>query len=248
MIARPAGTATYHVGTSGWVYGDWRGRFYPQGLPQARWLSFYAQHFDTVELNAPFYRLPTEAAVARWRDLAPPGFRYAVKASRLITHLRRLRDCAEPLALFLDRVRPLGAALGPLLVQLPPSLARDDDLLVGFLDLLPSGLAATVEFRHPSWYCEAVYALLRAHGVALCVHDWRAQPCPDIVTAPLAYYRFHGPSGRYYGAYGVEGLRPWAERLRAAAATAREVYAYFNNDVGGAALEDARTLRELLAA
>lgn len=236
----------YWIGTSGWVYGDWRGRFYPPKLPQARWLEFYAAQFATVELNAPFYRLPTEAAITRWRSLAPPGFRYAVKASRFITHIRRLRDCAEPLTVFLERVCPLGPTLGPLLFQLPPGLQRDDDLLGAFLGLLPAGLAAAVEFRHRSWLCEPVYALLRARGVAFCVHDWRNVDFPEVVTAPLAYYRFHGTSGWYYGAYGEERLRAWAGRIGVVADAVGDVYAYFNNDVGGAALDDARTLRGLL--
>lgn len=242
------GATTFWIGTSGWVYRDWRGRFYPETLPQRAWFGFYAQHFATVELNAPFYHLPSATTIDRWRTQAPPGFRYAVKVSRLITHLRRLHDAAEPLATFLERVRPLGPTLGPLLFQLPPSLRRDDDLLGSFLDLLPRDLVAAFEFRHASWFDGAVYALLRQRGVAFCVHDWRGMDCPNVVTAAVAYYRFHGPTGGYYGRYGEDGLRPWAERIGTAAREVRDLYAYFNNDVGGAALDDATTLRHLLSA
>ncbi|MBI4499109.1 MAG: DUF72 domain-containing protein [Chloroflexi bacterium] len=236
------------VGTSGWVYQHWRGRFYPADLPQGRWLEFYARHFATVEVNAPFYRLPSAAAVVAWRERVPPGFRYAVKASRLITHLKRLKDCADPLAVFLDRARLLGPKLGPVLYQLPSDLPQDTALLAEFLDLLPHDLQHTIEFRHASWFAEAVYDLLRAHNVALCIHDWQGMACPLAVTATFAYFRFHGPTGYYTGQYGEDALRGWAQRIREAVAGLEDVYAYFNNDAQAWAVEDARTLRRLLGA
>jgi uncharacterized protein YecE (DUF72 family) len=246
-ISQRAAT-TLWIGTSGWVYRDWRGRFYPEKLPQRRWFAFYAERFPTVELNAPFYGLPSAATVERWRTEAPRGFRYAVKASRLITHVRRLRDAADPLATFIARVRPLGPTLGPLLFQLPPSLRRADALLAAFCALLPRDLAAAFEFRHPSWFDEAVYALLRERGVAFCVHDWHGMACPHVATASVAYYRFHGPTGGYHGRYGADGLRPWAARIAEMVGSVRDVYVYFNNDIGGAALDDAALLRQLLSA
>ncbi|MHB1132353.1 MAG: DUF72 domain-containing protein [Chloroflexota bacterium] len=243
-----AGGARWWVGTSGWIYQHWRGRFYPEGLAQSRWLHHYAGAFDTVELNASFYRLQSERAFQRWRDESPPDFVYAVKASRFITHYRRLAESDAPLALFLERARLLGAKLGPILFQLPPDLRRDDALLAGFLALLPADLRYAVEFRHASWYEPAVYDLLAAREVAFCIHDFAPVESPLVATAPFLYARFHGRRGRYFGEYGAEWLGSWTAQTKDLSAGRREVFVYFNNDAEAQAVRDALALRALLSA
>lgn len=237
---------SYFVGTSGWSYPHWRGPFYPPGLPQKAWLGFYAQHLSTVELNSPFYRLPMEKAFATWRDSTPEGFLFSVKVSRFITHLKKLRDCQEALETFIARARLLEGKLGPLLYQLPPSLHRNDPLLEEFLALLSPDLTHVFEFRHSSWFCEEVFALLKKFGVSFCIMDLRGLPCPVVATGPAVYVRFHGPSGRYTGCYSEEDLAEWAEKIREVSALAQAVYAYFNNDIDGFAVGNATRLRELL--
>lgn len=235
---------SYWVGTSGFNYRHWRERFYPKGLATARWLVYYAAQLPTVELNVTFYRLPTERAFAHWHDETPPDFRFAVKASRLITHLKRLKGVDEALDSFLARARLLGDKLGPILYQLPPGLQRNDELLEGFLRLLPPDLEHAFEFRHRSWFEPAVFDLLRRYGVAFCVMDWVGLPCPVVATARFAYVRFHGTAGRYWGAYSDDMLRRWAEQI--AALGVATVYAYFNNDFNADAVFNAKTLMRLL--
>jgi uncharacterized protein YecE (DUF72 family) len=227
------------IGTSGWVYRDWRGAFYPERLPARRWFEHYARRFCTAEINASFYRLPTEAAVAAWAEAAPPGFVFAWKASRFITHAKKLKDVGDSLALVFGRMAPLGPAFGPVLFQLPPQLRLDRERLAEFLGRLPPGRRCTVEFRHPSWYDPAVLDLLRDHDVALCVSDHAAAPSPWEVTASFAYVRGHGPSGRYHGSYPDKTLEAWAERLRTLTGDA---YVYFDNDIKCAAPTDAARL------
>jgi len=233
--------ATILIGTSGFSYGHWRGVFYPPGVPRTRWLDYYAERFPTVELNVTFYRLPSEKAVLSWRRRAPEGFIYAAKLSRLITHLRRLHDADNELALFLSRVRLLGEHLGPILIQLPPNLKRDVELLDAFLAKCDPSLRWAVEFRDPSWFTDAVYAVLHRHGAALCIHDYLPNH-PLRVTAPFVYLRFHGIDHLYSGDYPDDVLRVWADRLRNWAAHGLDGYAYFNNDVEGYAIKNARTL------
>lgn len=234
------------VGTSGWSYAHWRGRFYPPGLGQGRWLAYYAGFFSTVELNGSFYRLPSEISLRRWYEETPPGFLFAVKASRLITHYRRLVGVEEALAQFVGRAALLGDKLGPILCQLPPGLRRDDELLGRFLAALPPGWRYAVEFRDASWYAEPVYDLLATWGVAFCTHDYPRLESPLVVTAPFAYLRFHGASGRYVGEYGAGGLAPWVEAIKNLSDGGRDVFAYFNNDAEAQAVRDALALRAAL--
>ncbi len=235
------------IGCSGWAYRDWRPLLYPPGLAQRDWLGTYARAFDTVEVNTSFYRLVPEGAAERWAQVTPPGFLFAVKGSRYLTHVRRLRAGEEGLARFGARIAPLAAAgkLGPLLWQLPPDFARDDDRLAGFLALLPPGRHA-LEVRHPSWWADGVLELLRAHGVALVLAD-RAGPLFDALvrTAPWSFVRLHAGAEGGDGAYGPGELRAWAARLRELAADG-PVFAYLNNDWRGHAVRDARALRRLL--
>ncbi|MCK4698063.1 MAG: DUF72 domain-containing protein, partial [Dehalococcoidia bacterium] len=190
--------AKYYIGTSGWVYRHWRGVFYPPKLPQSKWLEFYTGHFSTVELNNSFYRLPSEQAFSNWRATSPEGFRYAVKVSRFITHIKRLKDVAEPIETFLQRARHLNEKLGPLLYQLPPNMHRNDERLESFLQLLPKGLRHVIEFRHQSWLDEEVFDILRRHNIGFCVFDMPGLPCPLLTTADFAYIRFHGSTGLYF--------------------------------------------------
>lgn len=231
------------VGTSGFSYADWRGRFYPPGLPQRRWLAFYARVFRTVELNATFYRLPSVQAAARWRDATPEGFVFGAKGSRYLTHMKRLGDAGAGVRRFLERVDPLRPKLAVLLWQLPPQMDRADPArLEAFLRRLPRDLRHAFEFRSAAWYSEAICDLLDAHGAAFCEHDL-VDARPPRITGGFRYLRFHGATGRYAGRYGRSALAPVARRLREAGTDA---FVYFNNDVGGHAIEDALDLLELL--
>lgn len=238
--------AQYFIGTSGWVYPHWRGVFYPDKLLQSQWLLYYAEHFPTVELNSSFYRLPSEQAFDGWRDKPPEGFRYSVKASRFITHIKKLKDVAEPVETFLTRARRLGDKLGPVLYQLPPSLKRDDNKLESLLSLLPQGLRHVIEFRHESWLDDDVYRLLRQYNAALCAFDMPDLSCPLLATTDFAYIRFHGSSELYSGCYSDEELDDWSERISELAKKTDEVYIYFNNDIEGFAIENAKTLAHKL--
>ena len=236
------------VGCSGWHYEHWRGRFYPPLLPKSRWLSYYATRFHTVELNSTFYRLPTESAVANWANQAVPGFLFAVKGSRYVTHILRLRDSAASVGNFCDRMGGLATHLGPVLWQLPPSMRRDDTLLQDFLAVLPSHLAHTVEFRHPSWWTDSVYEMLHRHGVAFCLYNMEATSTPIISTADFTYIRFHGTGSRYEGKYEDASLEEWASVLQGLHGSVKQVFAYFNNDASAYAVENAERLRTLLGA
>jgi len=233
------------IGCSGWSYEHWRGRLYPAHGSTGNWLERYAEHFETVEVNATFYRLPTRAAVARWASTTPEGFCFAVKASRYLTHVRRLRDLPDGIRRLEQRIEPLIASgkLGPTLWQLPATFRRDDDRLAAALSTLPPGRHA-FEFRHDSWFAEETYALLREHDVALVVAD-RApgEPTPWAATASWSYLRFHR-GRRQNGGYTPKELRAWADRIAAAPG---DVYAYFNNDWEGLAVNDALALASLLA-
>lgn len=237
----------YHIGTSGWAYPHWRGAFYPQELPQGRWLNFYAQHLATVELNNTFYHLPPEQALERWRESTPPNFLFSVKVSRLITHLKKLAGVEEPLENFLRRARLLREKLGPLLYQLPPGLHRNDELLKAFLTLLPRDLQHVFEFRHESWLDEGVLALLAQHNASFCVFDMPRRRCPVVATADFSYVRFHGTERLYGGCYSTEELTQWARVITQLGEGRRAVYAYFNNDIGGNAVRNALELRGLLS-
>jgi uncharacterized protein YecE (DUF72 family) len=236
-----------YIGTSGWVYHHWRGIFYPEGLAQAKWLEFYNQHFTTVELNNSFYHLPSEKAFAAWRERSPEDFVYAVKVSRLITHLKKLRNVEGALENFLSRAKILGGKLGPLLYQLPPNMPRNDRVLEAFLQLLPPGLSHVFEFRHESWFDEEVFALLKEHNIGFCVYDMPDFTTPVVATADFAYIRFHG-SGELYGScYSDAELEVWPKRIAELGRGLTAVYIYFNNDAEAFAVSNAKTLAELLA-
>jgi uncharacterized protein YecE (DUF72 family) len=235
-----------HVGCSGWEYKHWRGDFYPADLPRTRWFERYAAVFDTVEINNTFYRLPEETTFAAWSARAPNGFIYAVKASRFLTHMKKLKDPEEPLERLFSRMRPLGRHLGPVLYQLPPGWKLDRERLEHFLQALPRGVRHVMEFRDPTWYADDVLRMLERYRVALCLHDMRGSATGRERVGPFVYVRFHGATGHYGGGYSDERLRDWAAWLHAQRAGGAAVYAYFNNDVGGHAPRDAVTLRRFL--
>jgi len=239
-------SANYYIGTSGWYYDHWRGRFYPEKLEKSKWLEFYSNYFTTVEQNSSFYRLPQEATFASWRDSSPEGFLFAVKVSRFITHIKRLKGCQEPLDTFIGRAKILAPKLGPLLYQLPPSVHRSDEVLMAFLDILPNGLKHVFEFRHESWLDEEVFAVLRKYNAGFCVFDMPRLSCPLVATADFAYIRFHGSLSLYSSAYTDDELAGWAERIRRLASGLKEVYVYFNNDTEAFAIANAMTLRNYL--
>ena len=230
------------IGTSGWHYESWRGPFYPEGLKTKDFLSYYITRYDTTELNNPFYRTPTEAAVQAWRDATPEGFLFAWKLSRFITHMKRLKDVAESVPFALGPARRLGPKLGPVLVQLPPALKADRDRLAAFLGLLPRDLRFAFEFRHKSWYEPPILDLLRDHDASLCLSDHAAAPAPWEATASFVYVRGHGPEGRYAGNYTDETLGQWSAAIARWRREGRDVYAYFDNDIKSAAPADADRL------
>ncbi len=236
------GLVTIYTGTSGWHYSHWEGRFYPSGLPRARWLDFYARHFTTVELNNSFYRLPSEKAFVSWKETSPPGFVYAVKVSRFITHIKRLRNAQEALDNFLARAQLLQGKLGPLLYQLPPQMPRNEPVLEAFLSLLPPGLHHAFEFRHASWLDDKVFQLLRRYNAGFCIFDMPQFPCPVVVTADFAYFRFHGSTSLYSSCYSDAELEEWARKIAALSQNLTSVYIYFNNDAEAFAIQNAQDL------
>jgi len=234
------------VGTSGWQYRDWRGVLYPPGLPQRRWLEHYATRYVTVESNAAFYRLPSYDTFASWRDRTPPGFVMAVKASRYLTHIRRLRDPEEPVQRLMSHAAGLGGRLGPILLQLPPTLRADADMLDACLACFPPGTRVAVEPRHPSWWTDEIRAVLERRGAALCWADRRSRPVTPLWrTADWGYVRFHEGRATPRPRYGRTALARWAERVDQTWPDEADVFAYFNNDLGGAAIHDADAFKRV---
>ena len=239
---------TILTGTSGWQYASWRDRFYPPKFPQRRWLEHYVQQFATVEINSTFYNLPSEQTVQRWADAAPPEFHFVVKASRYLTHIRRLRDPEAPVQLLLERCRPMGTRLSCVLLQLPPNFPAQPELLERTLAAFPQHLRIAVEFRDRSWFSEAVRSMLHEHNAALCIADRRgAQREPAWHTASWAYIRFHEGDGDPYPCYSRSTLRGWAERLGSLSPGADPVYVFFNNDPMCCAPRDAAVLARICA-
>lgn len=234
------------VGCSGWNYRHWRGAFYPDKLPAKQWFGWYARHFDTVEINNSFYRLPQFETFDTWRAQAPPGFAYAVKANRFLTQAKKLKDCAEPVARMMAPVRHLGATLGPILYQLPPRFRINLPRLAEFLALLPRDLTHVFEFRDATWLVDETLALLDAHGAGFVAHDLPGFVTPRWATGPVAYVRFHGTTGKYVGRYGDAALLDWTDWLVAEARAGRRVWAYFNNDIHADAIADAQTLTAMV--
>ncbi|MBA2812317.1 DUF72 domain-containing protein [Streptomyces sp. KM273126] len=232
---------TLFVGTSGWQYKDWREVLYPAGVPTRLWLEEYAARFATVELNNAFYRLPSRENFEAWRDRTPPDFVVAVKASRFLTHIKRLKDPEEPVHRLMSHATGLGDRLGPVLLQLPPTLRADPGLLDACLACFPSGTRVAVEPRHDSWWTPEVRRALEKRGAALCWADVRAQPMTPLWrTTDWGYVRFHEGRAQQWPRYGRRSLETWVDRIATTWSPDDDVYTYFNNDPNGAAVEDAR--------
>ena len=238
----PATGGGLHVGTSGWHYRHWMDRFYPPGTPHGDFLEYYVRQFATVEINATFYRLPAHETLVAWRDAAPDGFLFACKASRYITHVKKLKDPERSTARFVDAIGALGDRLGPVLFQLPPRWQANPDRLAGLLEALPPTLRIAVEFRDRSWFSPAVYDLLARHNAALCLYDLAGYRSPVKLTADFAYVRLHGPGEAYRGSYDGRTLAGWARRFAAWRRQGIEVFCYFDNDEMAYAPADARRL------
>jgi uncharacterized protein YecE (DUF72 family) len=239
-------TVETYIGTSGWHYDHWKGPFYPPGLPDKAFLEYYADHFGTAEGNNSFYRLPEKETLVRWRNAVPEGFVFSIKASRYLTHMKKLKDPWEPLERLLDRVSVLEAKLGPILFQLPPRWRSNLQRLEGFLEILPENYRYTFEFRDPSWFDEKTYELLTRHGASLCVYDLDSSTSPKKVTADFTYVRLHGPNGPYRGRYGRQRLAGWAGAFSAWLKEGLAIYCYFDNDEVGYAVQDALRLQQMM--
>ncbi len=245
-MSKPRGEAW--IGTSGWHYKHWLGPFYPREMRPAQYLEFYARQFRTVELNNSFYRLPTEQAVTDWRTGSPEGFLFAAKASRFITHMKKLTGGSASFEKFFERIDRLQHKLGPVLFQLPPRFELNVARLEEFLAALPQGHRYAFEFRDPSWFAAETYAVLRRYDAAFCAYDFDLRQSPMELTASWAYVRLHGPDGRYRGSYSDAALGEWSGRMQGWMAHGHDVYCYFDNDDSGYGAGDALRLQAMVSA
>ncbi|TSA10960.1 MAG: DUF72 domain-containing protein [Deltaproteobacteria bacterium] len=233
------------IGTSGWNYPHWRKLFYPERMPQSKWLNFYAGRFTSVELNASFYRQPTRENFENWRKKTPPDFLWSVKANRYITHIKKLRDTRDSLEIFYRAVEGLSKKLGVVLFQLPPSLRFDEKIFADFLDAQPPGYKITFEFRHASWLCEEVYKLLHRKNAAFCISDTAGRyPYAEVITADFIYIRLHGSQVLYGSNYTEDELTTWAAKIKG---WQKDVFVYFDNDYQGYAVQNALRLKEMVS-
>lgn len=239
-------TGKIHIGTSGWHYKHWIGTWYPQDTRPAQQFDYYRQHFSTVEINNSFYRLPTVDTFTAWRDAAPGHFVYAVKASRYITHMRKLNEPKQSMAKFMNNVQALGDKLGPILFQLPPGWKLNTQRLAAFLQALPRHHRYAFEFRNASWYHAEVYALLNEYDCAFCIYELAGHLSPQEVTSSLVYVRLHGPGDKYQGSYTEQALQHWAAKCRECAKAGKDVFVYFDNDQAGYAAFNAQRLAQLV--
>ncbi len=231
-----------YIGTSGWSYKHWRGVFYPEDLPQSKWLGFYAKHFSTVEINNSFYRLPKRETFKSWKDKTPSGFVFAVKASRYITHVKKLKDVDEAWERFFYNALALGEKLGPVLFQFPASWHANAERLAGFLSILPDGYRYAFEFRNESWFNDGIYSLLEKKKAALAIADSPQWPLVLETTAPFTFIRMHGGRILYASDYSAKELSEWAQKVAGYLNRRLDVYVYFNNDAHGYAVKNARQL------
>ncbi len=236
-----------HIGTSGWNYPHWKGVFYSKNAKPDELLDFYRSRFDTVELNNSFYQLPDKQKIKRWIKQAGQDFIFSVKASRYITHMKKLKDPEEPLNNFLENIETFGSTLGPILFQLPPNFKCNPDRLNDFLAILPPTMRYTFEFRNPTWFCDDVYEKLRRKNLAFCIYELDDMISPKEITADFIYIRLHGPAGAYEGCYNNRTLSGWAGAISSWISKGLDVYCYFDNDQSGYAAKNAKTLIKMLS-
>lgn len=243
----PSATAPgeVRIGTSGWHYKHWIGTFYPPKTPASKMLGYYCEHFDTVELNNTFYRLPPVNGLENWKKSTPASFLFAAKGSRFLTHMKKLKDPEPGLARYFERVEVLGEKLGPILFQLPPHWQVDVERFQAFIAALPVGYRYAFEFRNNTWDSDKIYELLRQANLGYCIFDLAGTQSPVEVTADFAYVRLHGPGGKYQGTYSDSVLETWAKRIGRWRKELNAVYVYFDNDEAGYAAKDALRLRKL---
>jgi uncharacterized protein YecE (DUF72 family) len=235
-----------HIGTSGWHYDHWEGAFYPEGMAKKEYLEFYAQKFHTAEINNTFYQVPQKTTLKSWRNAVPKHFIFSVKASRYITHMKKLKDPKQPVSKFLTQIEALGEQLGPILFQLPPRWSVNLKRLDSFLRALPSGFRYAFEFRDSSWCQERVYDLLSEKRAAFCIYDFDRRQSPKKVTTEFVYIRLHGPEGPYKGQYDTSFLSGWAGAISTWVRKKKEVFCYFDNDQSGYAAQDALNLTGMI--
>jgi len=238
--------AQLHIGTSGWHYRHWTGAFYPEGMDRRSMLDFYANHLDSVEINHSFYRLPEIATLQKWRETVSGRFLFAVKASRYITHMKKLKDPDEPVKRFLDRVARLQERLGPILFQLPPNWRCNPGRLAELLSVLPEKYRYAFEFRDASWFDKQVYHLLEEAGAAFCIYDLAGRQSPKKLTADFVYVRLHGPGAPYQGSYPLRTLCGWAGAFTAWMKQGRDIFCFFDNDQQAYAVHNAVRLADML--
>lgn len=238
----------YHVGISGWCYPEWRGCFYPDKLPQKEFFGYYLRHFDTVEINNTFYHTPRPQLVRQWYEATPPDFLFSVKASRYITHVKKLKVEAESITRFFSAIEPLAEKTGPILFQLPPRWKFNPERLSGFLKILPKGYRYTFELRDPDWLREEAADILARHNAAFCAYSLKGFESPRLATADFAYVRLHGPLAEpYLGEYGAQALQGWALDFQRWHAEGREIFCYFDNTKDASAIRDAGTITRQLS-
>jgi uncharacterized protein YecE (DUF72 family) len=234
------------IGTSGWSYTHWKGPFYPADITDRETFQFYCHHLNTVEINSSFYHLPLKKTFENWRASSSDDFIFSVKASRFITHNKKLADSAEAVERFFERASGLGEKIGPVLFQLPPGLKMDTERLRTFLELLPANRKFTFEFRNAGWFHPEVYALLSEFGASICLYELGGFISPMEITAGFVYLRLHGPAGKYQGRYSTQQLQVWQERIKRWASRSGDIFCYFDNDEGGFAALNALELQRMV--
>ncbi len=236
---------TIHIGTSGWNYDHWQGPFYPDDLEQDKWLDYYCQHFNCVEINNSFYQLPDKKTLQHWQETVPDGFQFSMKASRYTTHMKKLKDPQDSTQKFFDRAREL-KSLPVILFQLPPRWNRNIERLKNFIQALPDKYRYTFEFRDQSWWHDEVYELLEKNDISFCLYELAGESTPEILTSDLVYIRLHGPQDAYQGDYHKNTLKKWRNRFLEWQENDKEIYCFFDNDDSGFAARNALELKELI--
>ncbi|MBA2369760.1 MAG: DUF72 domain-containing protein [Candidatus Protochlamydia sp.] len=234
-----------HIGTSGWSYNHWKENFYPPKLKTTKWLDYYASVFSTVEINTTFYRMPLITTIQNWHEQVPSHFTFSIKASRYITHQKKLKDCAESLTRLYDNIQYFKSKAGVVLFQLPPSFKLNQERLIEFIAFLNHEYQYVFEFRHPTWFCDDIYALLTKNKIALCITDLNGALSPEVITGPFTYIRLHGPKKAYQGSYGGAQLNAWKRKIEKWDSSGLGVYCYFDNDEKGYAIQDAMQLQKM---